>query len=233
MQYTTNYNLRKPEDSDYYDIADQNANMDTLDSEIKQIENSALTTSSAINYTTPDSYTTPASGNNIPTLFGRITKGLSDLFTNLAAKLDSSKIIASTNITQTGYVMDGKTCADALTQLNSNIRMKYTAGTRCGVFIISDIVIIRISATGLTANNNELYSDIVLPPGVSLKNNESAYIITPLMSNAWVPNGIDVYMDFSSGRQSPILRFTDKKNVSNCVIIGCFTFPASLFDITT
>ena len=111
--------------------------------------------------------------------------------------------------------------------------MKYTAGTRCGVFIISDIVIIRISATGLTANNNELYSDIVLPPGVSLKNNESAYIITPLMSNAWVPNGIDVYMDFSSGRQSPILRFTDKKNVSNCVIIGCFTFPASLFDITT
>ena len=127
MQYTTNYNLRKPEDNDYYDIADQNANMDTLDSEIKQIENNALTTSSAINYTTPDSYTAPASGNNIPTLFGRITKGLSDLFTNLAAKLDSSKIIASTNITQAGYVMDGKTCADALTQLNSKTDPTYNA----------------------------------------------------------------------------------------------------------
>lgn len=121
MQYTTNYNLRKPEDNDYYDIADQNANMDTLDSEIKQIENNALTTSSAITYTTPSSYTAPTSGSTIPTLFGRITKGLSDLFTNLAAKLDSSKIIASTNITQSGYVMDGKTCADALTQLNSNL----------------------------------------------------------------------------------------------------------------
>lgn len=34
-------------------------------------------------------------------------------------KFDISKIIASTNITQTGYVMDGKTCSDAIAQLNS------------------------------------------------------------------------------------------------------------------
>ena len=154
MQYTTNYNLRKPEDSDYYDIADQNANMDTLDSEIKQIENSALTTSSAINYTTPDSYTAPASGNNIPTLFGRITKGLSDLFTNLAAKLDSSKIIASTNITQAGYVMDGKTCADALTQLNSNM-LKWKDFTIPGD---DDIA---------TLNIDEINSELVIPVLIS------------------------------------------------------------------
>lgn len=36
-------------------------------------------------------------------------------------KFDISKIIASTNITQTGYVMDGKTCADAIAQLNSKL----------------------------------------------------------------------------------------------------------------
>ena len=110
--------------------------------------------------------------------------------------------------------------------------IKYTAGTRCGVFIISNIVIIRISASGITANNNELYSNIVLPPTVSLKEGEEVYIITPLMSNAWVPSGIDVYINFNSENKSPILRFTNAENVSNCVIVGYFAFPASLFDIT-
>lgn len=74
-----------------------------------------------VTYTTPDTYTAPESGQTMGTLMGRITKGLSDLFASLAQKLDVSKVIASTNITQAGYVMDGKTCADALTQLNSNM----------------------------------------------------------------------------------------------------------------
>lgn len=181
MQYTTNYNLRKPEDNDYYDIADQNANMDTLDSEIKQIENNALTTSSAINYTTPDSYTAPASGNNIPTLFGRITKGLSDLFTNLAAKLDSSKIIASTNITQAGYVMDGKTCADALTQLNSNYNVIWYP-----MSIQSD------NAISMTNNHLGANSEIIYVGGSWNINKTYADIPTK------VTNGVDVWVPLAS-----------------------------------
>lgn len=74
-----------------------------------------------ITFSTPSTYSAPASGNTIAVLFGKITKGLSDLFASVAAKLDSSKVIASTNITQTGYVMDGKTCSDAIAQLNDDI----------------------------------------------------------------------------------------------------------------
>lgn len=160
MQYTTNYNLRKPEDNDYYDIADQNANMDTLDSEIKQIENNALTTSSAITYTTPSSYTAPTSGSTIPTLFGRITKGLSDLFTNLAAKLDSSKIIASTNITQSGYVMDGKTCADALTQLNSNIANATETINNSYIYIVMQTLNFSAGKANYSRNLSSVFSNV-------------------------------------------------------------------------
>ena len=81
--------------------------------------------STVIEYSTPASYSSPASGDTLGILFGKITKGLSDLFVGLAAKLDSSKVIASTNITQTGYVMDGKTCSDAIAQLNSKFSLHY------------------------------------------------------------------------------------------------------------
>lgn len=79
--------------------------------------------STVIEYSTPASYSSPASGDTLGILFGKITKGLSDLFVGLTAKLDSSKVIASTNITQTGYVMDGKTCSDALTQLSNDMQV--------------------------------------------------------------------------------------------------------------
>ena len=52
------------------------------------------------------------------------------------------------------------------------------------------------------------------------------------MSNAWVPNGIDVYINFNSENKSPVLRFTNSESVSNCIIVGYFAFPASLFDIS-
>ena len=34
MQTTTNLGLKKPESSDFYDVADQNENMDKLDTEV-------------------------------------------------------------------------------------------------------------------------------------------------------------------------------------------------------
>lgn len=36
-------------------------------------------------------------------------------------KVDIAKIVASTNITEPGFLMDGKTTADALAELNSNM----------------------------------------------------------------------------------------------------------------
>ena len=40
--YTTNLNLKKPADSDTYDIADFNGNMDTLDAKIGAVGNTSL-----------------------------------------------------------------------------------------------------------------------------------------------------------------------------------------------
>lgn len=34
---TVNYNLKKPDNEDFYDIADQNNNMDIIDAELKEI----------------------------------------------------------------------------------------------------------------------------------------------------------------------------------------------------
>lgn len=95
--------------------------------ELEDIKQNVLTPTTTLTYTTPSSYSAPQSGDTVQTLFGKITKGLSDVFTSLAQKLDASKVIASTNITQTGFVMDGKTCSDAIAQLNSNIDPTYTA----------------------------------------------------------------------------------------------------------
>ncbi len=47
--------------------------------------------------------------------------GIKPIKTALGGKLDVSKVIKSTNITENGFVMDGKTAADAFAQLNKNI----------------------------------------------------------------------------------------------------------------
>lgn len=97
--------------------------------ELEDIRDNVLTPTTALAYSTPSNYSAPASGDTIQTLFGKITKGLSDIFASLAQKLDVSKVIASTNITQAGFVMDGKTCADAIAQLNDDMlsaKLKYT-----------------------------------------------------------------------------------------------------------
>lgn len=97
-----------------------------------------------ITFEMPEEYETPKSRDAIKVLFGKITKGLSDLFaavgvlaslktvdkTTLVAainelaegKFDVAKIVASTNITEPGFLMDGKTTADALAELYSKFQ---------------------------------------------------------------------------------------------------------------
>lgn len=38
MNYTSNYNLRKPSNNDFYDIADPNANMDIIDEALDDLQ---------------------------------------------------------------------------------------------------------------------------------------------------------------------------------------------------
>lgn len=41
MKQTTNYNLRKPDQTDFYDIDDMNANADIIDAKLKEVEDKA------------------------------------------------------------------------------------------------------------------------------------------------------------------------------------------------
>ena len=50
--YTPNYNLKKPIDSEYYDVADQNGNMDKIDTALSTLN------SNIANLITTDSFTT-------------------------------------------------------------------------------------------------------------------------------------------------------------------------------
>ena len=47
--------------------------------------------------------------------------GIKPIKTALGGKLDVTKVIKSTNITEPGFVMDGKTAADAFAQLNKKL----------------------------------------------------------------------------------------------------------------
>lgn len=42
MKYTENYSLRKPDATDFYDVEDNNANMDEIDSALKEIKDSSM-----------------------------------------------------------------------------------------------------------------------------------------------------------------------------------------------
>lgn len=105
----------------------------------------AVDENTPIIFEVPETYEIPVSGNAIKVLFGKITKGLSDLFaavgvlaslktveksTLVAAinelaekKFDVEKIVASANITEQGFVMDGKTASEAIAELYSKMHL--------------------------------------------------------------------------------------------------------------
>ncbi len=51
--------------------------------------------------------------------------GVKPIKTALAGKFDASKVVASRNITEAGYVMEGKTASEALAELNRKLKWNY------------------------------------------------------------------------------------------------------------
>ncbi|RGU89796.1 hypothetical protein DWW31_18255 [Clostridium sp. AF15-17LB] len=58
-----------------------------------------------------------------------------DIEARNAQKLDKSKVIESTEITEPGFVMDGKTCSAALAELNSKLNIYSETEEECGVWL--------------------------------------------------------------------------------------------------
>lgn len=75
-----------------------------------------------------ETYSKPTSGSKISSIIANLVMGISQLFSDLANKIDSSKILSAEEwgaaISERGYLADAKDIKDSLTQLNTNIDKK-------------------------------------------------------------------------------------------------------------
>ena len=81
-----------------------------------------------VTFSEPATYTKPISGGKLSEIVGNIVRGITNLFEGLAKKIDSSKILTSSEwgsaISERGYLPDAKDVKDSLAQLNTNIANK-------------------------------------------------------------------------------------------------------------
>lgn len=163
--------------------------------ELEDIRDNVLTPTTALAYSTPSSYSAPASGDTIQTLFGKITKGLSDIFASLAQKLDVSKVIASTNITQAGFVMDGKTCSDAIAQLNDDLSNQISYSNGHYIYVEQRNITFTNSSVSISRNLSSIFSAVHF---VSVTAQASSEAIVCALTNGDINNYSLIIKDVSS-----------------------------------
>jgi hypothetical protein len=77
--FTPNYDLKKPLETEFYDIQDQNENMDKIDAALHAQEEALSNTTVDTTFTEAGARQNIVSGETLPTLFGKIKKWFSDL----------------------------------------------------------------------------------------------------------------------------------------------------------
>ena len=94
---TANYGLKKPADNEYYNVEDQNGNMDIIDAELaKRMGKTDAADGLKVAFTAAASRTLPATGETLAVLWGKVLKWLSDLGT---AALCSAEAFAAASHT--------------------------------------------------------------------------------------------------------------------------------------
>jgi hypothetical protein len=161
MQNTTNYNLKKPEYTDFADIADINDNMDTIDAQLAAPTGDSA--DSTTTFTTSDTADGGASSwTNVPALTsGETHKSLfakmSQMFKNIRYLY---KMLGTTDISSIG----NGTVTNALSVLNANRHDEVAAGayvtivrkqcfTAAGMCFLSAAITL---TDNLTSSNNLL-----------------------------------------------------------------------------
>lgn len=134
MQYTTNYNLKKPEGSDPVNIQDFNDNADSLDTELKKrvavtggdISNTKIAT--ADNITTE--FPVPSAGDTPKAFLGKMKKFAED-FKNLKTGLLTVGMLVNNCTTNNANLplsaAQGKVLMDLYTQLNGELKVVYSS----------------------------------------------------------------------------------------------------------
>ena len=129
MQYTTNYNLKKPEGSDPVNIQDFNDNADSLDTELKKrviaaggdISNTKIVTADSI----ATEFPVPAAGDTPKTFLGKMKKFVED-FKNIKTGLLTVGMLVNNCVTNNANLplsaAQGKVLMDLYTQLNGEMK---------------------------------------------------------------------------------------------------------------
>ena len=112
--------------------------------------------------------------------------------------------------------------------LNSKLTLQSRNGIGCSVSYNDSMVIINIQVAGLTMNSNTVTTKIALPDNI-MPTAGSIFVNTNVLNGAWGPCNVEAYLHFNG--RNPVIRY-NVGSVSNAVIVGCFTFPRSWFEIT-
>ncbi len=146
MKVTENYNLIKPEGGDFYDVEQFNQNMDTLDTKVKEIEDTqkkhinnsenphgvtaeqiglgkvanVATNDQTPTYTTASALSTLSSGERLSTAFGKIARAVSTLINHISTAAALS-VSGHVKITDSDAVTDSTGLALAATEKNASI----------------------------------------------------------------------------------------------------------------
>lgn len=101
MKNTENFNLKKPDISDFYNINDFNENMDVIDEEMKGIQESisnvpnVTTNDQTPTYTKASSLSELVSGEKLSVAFGKLAKAVSDLISHIGNKSNPHSVTAA------------------------------------------------------------------------------------------------------------------------------------------
>lgn len=148
---TTNLNLTKPSEDEFYDINVQNENMDIIDREINGLKQPAYEVSTAMSDLN--------SGEMITVAFGKIAKAVSTLISHITSKATSSVLghvklsdsTSSTSASTAGVAATPKAVKAAYDLANSNTK-------KLGTTDISGIG--DGTVTGAIVNNKEAIEDV-------------------------------------------------------------------------
>ena len=84
-EFTSNYNLKKPSDDDFYNVADFNGNADAVDKELKN-QDGRLTKLEAPSFTDVEELKNISAGEVLQTMLAKVKKAIASLITHLGAE---------------------------------------------------------------------------------------------------------------------------------------------------
>lgn len=145
-----------------------------------------------------ETYSKPTSGSKISSIIANLVMGISQLFSDLANKIDSSKILSAEEwgaaISERGYLADAKDVKDSLTQLNTNIYNKtYIRGFSSSQKIDFDFRTFGRNIARMRVADTTMF-DLVPNNADSQTNNKITNLKVDYSSTPWKLS-VDVYID--------------------------------------